>query len=346
MKYNSSDNIPNSIPKDISKDIPKGVSMDIPNDLPDDIKSNPNLLSAYKHCLKIATSHYENFPVASFFLPKKIRYPVAAIYAFARTADDYSDEGNLTKEERFKYLDDYWEKLVLIQNGKIPNNKISDDKISNNKISNDKISNDKISNDKIFFALFHTITVFKLPIQLFFDLLIAFKQDVTKTTYSTFSEVLEYCKHSANPVGRLLLYLTNNATPANLALSDNICTSLQLINFLQDLYSDAKERNRCYMPRDEMESFGFEFSNILNKKENKKFSQFIDIQIQRAEKIMKDGAPLGSKLTGLFGFKIRAIIAAGKLVIKDLYKRKSIYDRPVINFFKLPIIFLKALINL
>lgn len=282
------------------------------------INHNMDLLSAYKHCLDIAASHYENFPVISCFLPKRFRYPIAAIYAFARNADDLSDEGELSPKERINKLNDCWEKLNNIKVNKKPT-------------------------DQIYLALAHTIKSYQLPIQLFFDLLTAFKQDVTKNNYLNFSEILNYCKYSANPVGRLLLYLTNNATQENLLLSDNICTSLQLINFLQDVYLDALQRNRCYLPLDEMNAVEFSFQNIINKTENSSFKQFILSQIQRADNMMQKGKPLGSKLKGLFGFNIRAIIAGGETIIQGLYNRKSIYDRPTINKIYLPVIFIKAL---
>lgn len=171
--------------------------------------------AAYAYCQKIAQNHYENFPVASFILPKRLRAPIAVIYAFARTADDIVDEGNETAIERLKNLDHFKSELDNIQHNKMTN--------------------------PIFIALQHVISMHQLPIELFYDLLTAFKQDITQTDYQTFEEVLRYCRYSANPIGRLLLHLNGKASHENLLLSDNICTGLQLINFMQDLASDLKD---------------------------------------------------------------------------------------------------------
>lgn len=263
---------------------------------------------SYKYCLKLAKDHYENFPVASVLLPKKIRLPIAAIYAFARQADDFSDEGNLSDIERLEHLTNCEKKLKNIRNYAFHDN-----------------------NDKIYTALKDTIYNFNLPINLFLDLIKAFKQDVTKSEYQDFGEVLDYCKNSANPVGRLLLHLTNNDSQENLVLSDNICTSLQLINFLQDIYSDAVDRNRCYMPLDDMQKYGFSLDLIKQKYVSQDFSKFITEQINRAKKLMDKGKPLERKLTGIFGIEIRLIILGGETIIQALYNRRSIYDRPTIN---------------
>lgn len=262
---------------------------------------NLALENAYQQCETLARTHYENFPVASRFLPKKIRRAIAVIYAFARRADDIADEGNFSQAERLEQLDTYWRSLEAIPLGILPD-------------------------DPVFVAL---DDVFKkhpnLPIQLFFDLLTAFKQDVTKKDYKNFEEVLFYCKHSANPIGQLLLYLTDNATPENLAYSDDICTALQLINFLQDLDSDLNIRNRCYLPQDEMAGLNISQKNLVD------YPDFIMKQLLRAETILQNGLPLGKNLKGLFGFEIRLIINAGQAIVECLKKRKRVYDRPTLK---------------
>lgn len=259
------------------------------------------LESAYQQCERLAHTHYENFPVASRFLPKKIRRAIAVIYAFARRADDIADEGDLSQVERLEQLDMYWRSLEAISLGILPD-------------------------DPVFVAL---NDVFKkhpnLPIQLFFDLLTAFKQDVVKHEYKNFEEVLYYCKHSANPIGQLLLYLTDNATPENLNYSDNICTALQLINFLQDLDSDLNIRNRCYLPQDEMANLNVSKKNLID------YPDFVFNQLLRAERLLKNGAPLGKNLKGLFGFEIRLMINAGQAIVECLKNRKRVYDRPTLK---------------
>ncbi len=262
------------------------------------------LESAYQQCETLARSHYENFPVASLMLPKGLRRPIAVIYAFARQADDIADEGHALPEVRSQQLDSYWKSLADIQNG-IP------------------------ATEPLFIAL---QDIFKnhpeLPITLLFDLLRAFKQDIIKHDYQNFDEVLAYCRYSANPIGRLLLHLTHQATDQNLRYSDAICTSLQLINFLQDLRSDLLERNRCYLPQDEMTAFNLYPDMFKMGIEIDMMQKFIAKQLERIQGLFDFGTLLGKQLTGLFGFEIRLIIAGGQKIIDALYKRNSIYERP------------------
>jgi squalene synthase HpnC len=182
----------------------------------------------YAVCLRLARSHYENFPVASRLLPAPMRPHVAAIYAFARTADDLADEGNLDDAERLRRLDD-WENRL-----------------------------DGPADHPVFVALGHTIRECSLDVQLFRDLISAFKQDVTKKHYDTWTELLDYCRRSANPVGRLVLGVAaaNGLAEARSAkadeletMSDRLCTALQLVNFWQDVDRD-RAKGRDYLPRE------------------------------------------------------------------------------------------------
>ncbi len=261
------------------------------------------LENAYQTCEALAHSHYENFPVASWFLPKKLRQAIASIYSFARRADDIADEGDLSQEIRLKELNNFWIQLDNIEK-KLPMNNL------------------------YFMALADTIQTFNLPLSLFYDLLRAFKQDVVKNSYENFNEVLNYCQYSANPAGRLLLHLTKNATEENLKDSDKICTALQLINFLQDLDPDLQSRNRCYLPKDEMQQFNVSLENIRARQSSPEIQALIETQLKRAENLLNEGQKLGKRLKGLFGFEIRLIIASLKRMIQRLYARKSIYDRP------------------
>jgi squalene synthase HpnC len=269
------------------------------------ITETKSLESAYQASEALARSHYENFPVASRFLPKNIRRPIAVIYAFARQADDIADEGDFTESIRLEKLQNYWQAL-------------------------EKITQNVLPSESVFIALYDVLKKNpSLPTELLFDLLRAFKQDVVKKTYINFEEILNYCQYSANPIGRLLLHLTNNATPENLAYSDNICTALQLINFLQDVDSDLKLRNRCYLPQDEL----------------KLQTQAIVIQTQllRIEQLLKKGAPLGKNLTGLFGFEIRLIINAANIILKNLKNRKSDDERSTLKIWHWPQILILSL---
>ena len=210
------------------------------------------LSEAYRNCQDLAAEHYENFPVASRLLPRRLRQPITVIYAFARTADDFADEGNRSPAERLQLLDDYETRLQRLLAGSPGSN-------------------------PVFIALADVIKRYALPIGLFQDLLSAFSQDVTKQRYANYDEVLDYCRRSANPVGRLLLYLYNQAEAENLLLSDQICTALQLINFLQDLYQDYDEHNRIYLPQDEMRKY------ILQKLENNGGNVFLRPRLKKSD---------------------------------------------------------------
>lgn len=276
------------------------------------------LQDAYSSCVKLAHSHYENFPVASRLLPKYLRRSVAAIYNFARTADDIADEGNYSREQRLERMTRFESNLYDIQYGKPPS-------------------------ESLFIALKHTVERFNLPIQLFYDLLTAFRQDILKSRYQNFSEVHDYCHYSANPVGRLLLHLAGQASQDNLRLSDHICTGLQLINFIQDVEIDVCSKDRCYIPMDEMQAFGLEINDIKAHLKTEQYRSLINIQIERAAAIYNQGLSLGNNLPGFFGFEIRYIIACGQRVIHKLQKRKHIYQRPRMYKFDLVWLFFATL---
>ena len=271
--------------------------------------SADHLERAYQYCETMAKTHYENFPVASLILPRAIRRPIAVIYAFARQADDIADEGHLITTKRLQQLQHYRDILQGLASQSPPP-----------------------SYELVFVALQDVLIKHpKLPISLLLDLLSAFQQDVTKTEYANFEEVLDYCKRSANPIGRLLLILTHNTSLENFYHSDNICTALQLINFLQDLSSDLTERNRCYIPKDEMQQFQVNLEDLKLKKNTPNAQALIQFQLKRAYSLLQDGTILGKKLTGLFGFEIYLIIASGKIILNELFKRKSIYQRPTLT---------------
>ena len=184
-----------------------------------------NLSEAYAACEALAASHYENFPVASRLLPAKLRPHVAAVYAFARTADDFADEPGREVEERLRLLAEWRRRL------------------------HEPGAGSGEPGATIFLALQDTIDRFELPVQLFDDLLDAFAQDVTTTRYATWADVLDYCRRSANPVGRLVLRLSGYREDRLDAASDAVCTALQLTNFWQDLAIDWS-RGRLYVPEE------------------------------------------------------------------------------------------------
>jgi squalene synthase HpnC len=195
-----------------------------------------------------------------------------------------------------------------------------------------RIENGEAAKLPLFEALGEVVKKYRLPIQLLHDLLDAFAQDVVKKRYANFDELLDYCRRSANPVGRLLLYLYDEATPQNLIYSDNICTSLQLINFWQDVQKDYAIR-RIYLPQDEMARYGVTESQIAQGNVDQAWQKLLQFQVERAHVMMQAGAPLGTILGGRIGLEMRLIIAGGKRILRKL--EKVHYDmfnqRPVLR---------------
>ncbi|AHK79494.1 phytoene synthase [Ectothiorhodospira haloalkaliphila] len=263
-----------------------------------------NVEQAYRECLRQAHGHYENFPVASRLLPAHLRRPVAAIYSFARRGDDLADEGERPAEDRLRALDHLAKQLDAAAAG-------------------------EPDEDPTFIALAHAIRSFNLPVGLFHDLLTAFRQDVTTRRYATFGDVIQYCRCSANPVGRLLLHLSDQADPRRLALSDAVCTSLQLINFYQDLAQDYHEMGRIYIPTEEMQAFGVTEAHFRDRITDAPFRQLMSKQFQRADQLLRSGAPLGAMLPGRVGLEIRLIIVAGARVVWHLKRQQEdLFSRP------------------
>lgn len=255
----------------------------------------------------MSVDHYENFPVASILMPKRLRKPVAAIYHFARAADDIADEGDLPDEERLAQLNGFRTEL-------------------------DRISRNETPLTLLFRNLATEIRQHALPMQPFHDLLDAFSQDVVKKRYANYEELLDYCRRSANPVGRLLLHLYDKSTPVNIAYSDHICTSLQLINFWQDVAKDFRI-GRIYLPLDEMAQCGVSEAQIEKQVCDENWRKLMKFQVDRACAVMISGAPLGSILTGRIGMEMRMIIAGGLCILRKL--RSARYDmfnkRPVLR---------------
>ncbi|WP_197722873.1 squalene synthase HpnC [Sulfurivermis fontis] len=263
------------------------------------------LAEAYAFCEQMARSHYENFPVASRLLPARLRRPTAVIYAFARSADDCADEGDRPQEMRLALLAGYDHELDAIARG-------------------------EASRNPVFIALADVMARHGLPHPLFHDLVDAFRQDVTQRQYDDFAALLDYCRRSANPVGRLLLHLNDAASPENLALSDRICTALQLINFYQDLAQDYDENGRIYIPRDEMQHYGVGPEHFRDRRNDPALQELLRLQYRRARTLMLAGAPLGRRLRGRFGWEIRLIIAGGLRVLERLEQQVATapFDRP------------------
>ena len=267
----------------------------------------------------MAVDHYENFPVASILLPRALREPVAAIYRFARSADDFADEGDLTSTERQAMLNSYRDEV-------------------------DAIERNEATTHSVFLGLRPVITAYGLPLQLFRDLLDAFSQDIVKTRYATHAELLDYCRRSANPVGRLLLALFHADSPDNLMRSDAICSALQLINHWQDVATDW-HKGRVYLPQDDLRRFGVTEEQITGQRCDDAWRELMRFEVERARALMLHGAPLGRDLPGRIGLEIRAIVAGGLRILEKI--EAVAYDvfhrRPMLNSLDWPRVLWHAL---
>ena len=278
-----------------------------------------NTKQAYKHCLSISKNHYENFPVASWFLPRRMRLPIAAIYAFARRADDFADEGDVSDEQRLEHLNQLAQQI-------------------------ESVYKKDSSTDPVMIALADCVQRFELPKELFLDLIDAFKQDVTQKRYNDFGELMQYCRRSANPVGRLMLYLYGQTDRTSLGQSDAVCTALQLINFYQDLAQDYTEMDRIYIPQDEIRASFVNETYFKNQRTDGPMILLMRKQYERAHKLLQSGAPLGKSLKGRFGFEIRLIIAGGSRILLKLDKQTDdLFSRPRLDFHDWLWIFWRAL---
>ena len=262
-----------------------------------------DLAKAYCHCQSIARQHYENFPVASLLLQKNLRKHVAAIYAFARQADDLADEGEMPAAQRITALDNTINTLYACLDGMPATNPVD-------------------------LAISHTIKTFNLPVSLFSDLISAFRQDVTKKRYADFAEVLNYCQRSANPIGRLMLHLYDQTDADSLTQSDAICSALQLINFFQDLQQDYHESGRIYIPQQEMTALNITDQHFADAINDAAMRELMQLQYQRAAALLQQGAMLGKRLSGRFGLEIRLIIAGGQRIVWKLNRQQNLFLRP------------------
>lgn len=249
--------------------------------------------------------HYENFPVASILLPPRLRRPIAAIYRFARGADDIADEGDASDAERLQGLAVYMAELDRIEKGEAPA-------------------------DPAFNELAEVIAAWHLPLQLFRDLLDAFAQDVVKKRYADYAELLDYCRRSANPVGRLLLHLADRANEENLRQSDAVCTALQLINFWQDVAIDW-QKDRVYLPQTDLARFRITESQIAEQRWTAEWAALLDFQTDRARALMLSGAPLVHQLPGRLGWEIRFTVQGGLRILEktrrvrgDVFRRRPL----------------------
>lgn len=267
----------------------------------------------------MSINHYENFPVASLLLPPRFRHPVAQIYRFARAADDFADEGDCPPEQRIAALNEFRAELDRIERGEPP----------------------QIA---LFEEVADVVREHELPLGLFRDLLDAFTQDVMKGRYADYAEVLDYCRRSANPIGRLLLHLFRRASKDNLRWSDSICSALQLINFWQDAAIDYA-KNRIYLPQDEMMASGVTEDHLAQRICDERWVALLSFQIERSRALLQSGAPLGRALPGRIGLEIRATVQGGLRILEKIERAQCdvFRRRPTLRWHDWPLLIARAL---
>ena len=271
-------------------------------------------------------THYENFPVASWLCPPHLRAPIAAIYAFARTADDLADEGDASPAERLNDLAAYRLDLQAIATGGAPSARWP----------------------AVFSPLAAMLRQHALPVPLLDDLLSAFVQDVEKTRdqagYASRAELLDYCRRSANPVGRLLLHLYGVDGAQALRESDAICTALQLINFWQDLSVDIP-RGRFYLPDDDCAAHGVTRAMLQALQPTPQTTALVTEHARWARATMLEGAPLVHRLPGRVGWELRLVVQGGLRILDkvDALQGHSLCRRPRIRGWDAPVMLGRAL---
>lgn len=246
--------------------------------------------SGYRWCERMASSHYENFPVASKFLPAHLRPHVAAIYAFARTADDFADEPRF--EGRRNEALNAWEDLL-------------------------EACYHRDVQHPVFIALRDTVRRHNIPIGPLKALLTAFRMDLTKRRYTSHAERLHYCTHSANPVGQLVLFVHGHREPALHRFSDEICAGLQIANFLQDLSVDIP-RGRCYLPAEDLVHFGVEMDDLLARRATPEFRELMRFEVARTRAMFHRGYPLIRRVSPGLSMELEATWRGGMAILQRI----------------------------
>ena len=250
------------------------------------------LRAAYAFCERMAAGHYENFPVASVLLPRRMRPHIAAIYAFARTADDVADEPGREPSERLSLLEDLGERLDEAARGS--------------------------ATDPIFIALADTIERCALPVSLLHDLLSAFRQDVTVHRYARWADVDDYCRRSANPVGRLVLRVAGVRDSAADRASDDVCTALQLANFWQDFGRDW-QNGRLYVPADEMDRHGATTEALVSEGVTPEaWRAALRACVERTWRLFHRGRPVTDAVRGRLRWELRATWLGGTRILEKI----------------------------
>jgi squalene synthase HpnC len=267
----------------------------------------PSLQQAREYCERLAKTHYENFSVATWFLPASLRQHFYNVYAYCRISDDLGDEVGDARQSL--ELLDHWEAELRACYSGAPRH-------------------------PVFVALAETVRKFDIPQHEFSDLLIAFRQDQTITRFETFNDVLAYCRYSANPVGHLVLYLCGYSDPQRQQLSDYTCTALQLANFWQDVVVDYA-KGRVYLPLDELRRFGVSVEDIAQRRATPAFIELMKFQVQRARDWFARGLPLVEQVTRELAIDILLFSRGGQEILNaieqqgfDVLRRRPVISKP------------------
>jgi squalene synthase HpnC len=276
---------------------------------PLEARSQWTLDDAYDHCERLARSHYENFPVGSVLVPKRLRKHFYSIYSFARIADDFADEAygeSYTQRERLDLIDQWHLMLTESLAGR--------------------------AKHPVFIALAQTQARFDLPVPLLEDLLSAFSQDVTVRTYESFDQLLDYCRRSANPIGRLILLLFGYRDEQFHRWSDDICTALQLANHWQDVAIDL-DKDRIYLPEEDLSRFELTVDDLIRRRTSEAFKRLMKFEVTRTREMFASGKPLCAAVRGRLGVELRAVWLGGVRILEHI--EQNGYDvfaqRPVIT---------------
>jgi phytoene synthase len=276
--------------------------------------------AAYAVCGRIARQHYENFPVASLLLPAAMRPHIAAIYAFARAADDVADEGDRPPAQRLALLEDWGSRLTACAGGEPVARSSSESRPSTvleAALSQSKGRVPSLDSDAVFLALRNTIRSRALPVGLFEDLLSAFRQDVVTRRYASWAEVMDYCRRSANPIGRLVLRVAGHADERLDRASDAVCTALQLTNFWQDLERDW-QNGRLYVPRDDVERFGAREADLDARAMSPAWRRTLAELTARTRRLFADGRAVCDGVGGRLRYELRLTWLGGMRILDRL----------------------------
>ena len=287
------------------------------------VAADPSLDAAYAYCQRLASAHYENFPVASLLIPKYMRPHIAAVYAFARVADDIADEGEATAKDRLAGLDAWRTRLRAAAVG--------------------RPGRDDGPHPQVFLALSHTMKERHLPVALFEDLLSAFGQDVTTTRYATWAELLDYCRRSANPVGRLVLRVAGHEDDALDRSSDALCTALQLTNFWQDLAADWT-RGRLYVPVEDAGSCGARVDDFDPNALTAEWRATLARVVERTRTLFDEGRAVCDGVDGRLRFELRLTWLGGRAILDRAAAecRKPNPSRPSLGVTDVPALLWRA----